>query len=192
MNGPESADNQTTPRRRSSRPAASCRRASSRSSRAGRRHGGTSRAARSTRTRVSSTSTARSPTCPTSGSPGRWTVPADGGSLDFWTSVDTEADWDYVFVEARTPGGDDWTTLPDINGHTTQTTGESCALRVARAAPAARPLPDARPATGTCTSTGTTGTWNASSGNSAGWQEWSVDLVGVRRAVGRGLDHLRQ
>ena len=29
-------------------------------------------------------------------------------------------------VEARTPGGDDWTTLPDANGHTTTATGQSC------------------------------------------------------------------
>ncbi len=32
------------------------------------------------------------------------TVPAGGGSLDFWISRDTELDWDFVFVEARTPG----------------------------------------------------------------------------------------
>ena len=28
-----------------------------------------------------------------------------------------------MFVEARTAGGDDWTTLPDANGHTSQDTG---------------------------------------------------------------------
>jgi hypothetical protein len=27
-----------------------------------------------------------------------------------------------------------------------------------------------------CTATGTTGAWNAASGNSAGWQQWSIDL----------------
>jgi hypothetical protein len=31
-------------------------------------------------------------------------------------------------------------------------------------------------AAGTCTPTGTSGTWNAASGSSAGWQDWSVDL----------------
>ena len=45
-------------------------------------------------------------------------VPAGGGDFTFWTSYDTEPDWDHLFVEARTPGGDDWTTLPDANGHT--------------------------------------------------------------------------
>ena len=32
--------------------------------------------------------------------------------LSFWTSFDTEADWDFLFVEAHTVGQDDWTTLP--------------------------------------------------------------------------------
>src|SRR3712207_4757476 len=50
-------------------------------------------------------------------------VPASGGELTFWTSYDTEPDWDYLFVEARTAGGSDWTTLPDANGHTSQSTG---------------------------------------------------------------------
>ena len=31
-------------------------------------------------------------------------------------------------------------------------------------------------ADGTCSPTGTTGTWNAATGNSAGWQQWSVNL----------------
>ena len=53
-------------------------------------------------------------------------VPASGGELTFWTSYDTEPDWDFLFVEARTPGGDDWTTLPDANGNTNQNTGQSC------------------------------------------------------------------
>jgi len=33
---------------------------------------------------------------------------------------------DFQFVEAHTVGQDDWTTLPDQNGHTDQNTGESC------------------------------------------------------------------
>src|SRR6266508_3632265 len=52
---------------------------------------------------------------------------ASSGSLKFWTSYDTETDWDYQFVEAHTVGQDDWTTLPDANGHTSDATGESCA-----------------------------------------------------------------
>lgn len=52
-------------------------------------------------------------------------VPACGATMSFWTSYDTEADWVHVFVEAHTVGQDNWTTLPDLNGHTTQATGES-------------------------------------------------------------------
>ena len=50
-------------------------------------------------------------------------VPAGGATMSFWTSYDTEADWDHLFVEAHTVGQDNWTTLPDLNGHTTQATG---------------------------------------------------------------------
>ena len=32
----------------------------------------------------------------------------------------------HLFVEARTPGGEDWTTLPDANAHTTQDPGLAC------------------------------------------------------------------
>jgi hypothetical protein len=53
-------------------------------------------------------------------------VPVNGGNMSVWTSYNTEADWDMVFVEAHTVGQDDWTTLEDMNGHTTQSTGESC------------------------------------------------------------------
>ena len=104
------------------------------------------------------------------------TVPAGGGTLDFWTSYDTEVDWDYVFVEARTPGGDDWTTLPDINGHTGQSTGESCHEGWRELHPHLDHYQTLDETTETCTPTGTTGSWHAASGSSAGWQQWSVDL----------------
>ena len=41
---------------------------------------------------------------------------ASTGQLSFWTSYDTETDWDYFFVEAHVVGTDAWTTLPDANG----------------------------------------------------------------------------
>ncbi|MET1058386.1 MAG: M14 family zinc carboxypeptidase [Nocardioides sp.] len=102
-------------------------------------------------------------------------VPATGAvPFTFWTSADTEADWDYMFVEARTPGGDDWTTLPDANGHTTTSTGDSCPEGWRELHPQ---LDHYQTLTGdTCTATGTTGVWNAASGSSGGWQQWSVDL----------------
>jgi hypothetical protein len=103
-------------------------------------------------------------------------VPAGGGTLDFWTSYDTEADWDYVFVEARTPSGDDWTTLPDLNGHTSQETGESCASGWRELHPQLDHYQTYDAGTETCTASGETGEWHAASGSSSGWQEWSVDL----------------
>ena len=53
-------------------------------------------------------------------------VPAGGATMSFWTSYDTEPAWDHLLVGAHTVGQDNWTTLPDLNGHTTQETGESC------------------------------------------------------------------
>jgi hypothetical protein len=102
-------------------------------------------------------------------------VPAGGGSLSFWTSYDTEAAWDHVFVEAHTPGQDDWTTLPDVNGHTTTAPGDSCGEGWTDLHPQLNHYVtwDGDAA---CTATGTTGEWNAASGNSGGWQEWQVDL----------------
>ncbi len=103
-------------------------------------------------------------------------VPAAGGSLTFWTSYDTEPAWDHLFVEARTPGGDDWTTLPDANGHTTTATGDSCPAGWVDLHPQLAHY-QTWDGANTCTGTGTTGAWNAASGNSAGWQEWSIDLA---------------
>jgi hypothetical protein len=102
-------------------------------------------------------------------------VPAGGGSLSFWTSHDTEEDWDFVFVEARTAGGSDWTTLPDANGHTSQDTGESCPAGWFELHPFLEHYQTLN-ADGTCSPSGTSGQWNAASGNSNGWQQWSVNL----------------
>ena len=106
-------------------------------------------------------------------------VPAAGGSMTFWTSYDTEAHWDHLFVEARTPGGDDWTTLPDANAHTTQDPGLACPQATSGGWRTLHPhLDHYQTQTGatTCDPTGSTGVWHAASGNSGGWQEWSIDL----------------
>jgi hypothetical protein len=106
-------------------------------------------------------------------------VPAGGGSLSFWTSYDTEEHWDFVFVEARTAGGSDWTTLPDANGHTSQDTGESCLSGNSGGWRTLHPFLDhyqTQQGPDACSPTGTTGAWNASSGNSNGWQQWTVNL----------------
>jgi hypothetical protein len=112
------------------------------------------------------------------------TTAAQVPALEFNTSYDTEPNFDYVFVEARTAGQEDWTTLPDTNGATSQDPGAGCVdpnpfwlaenpfLRhyITRTPGAT----EADPAT--CTSTGTSGVWNAATGNSGGFHDWKVDL----------------
>ena len=102
-------------------------------------------------------------------------VPAGGATMSFWTSFNTETDWDYVFVEAHTVGQDDWTTLPDGNGHTGTSTGESCPEGWFEIHPFLAHYQTLN-ADGSCSPTGTTGSWNAASGASNGWQQWSVNL----------------
>ena len=104
------------------------------------------------------------------------TVPAGGGSLRFWTSHDTEEHWDFLAVEAHTPGQDNWTTLPDANGHTSRDTGDSCPEGWFELHPHLQHYQTLN-ADGTCSPTGTGGgEWHAASGNSNGWQEWRIDL----------------
>ena len=69
-------------------------------------------------------------------------VPAGGAQLSFDIHRDTEPSWDFAFVEARTAGGDDWTTLPDANGHTSQDTG-ACPVQLPGLQPVLRALRDA-------------------------------------------------
>jgi hypothetical protein len=108
-------------------------------------------------------------------------VPAGGANLSFWISRDTEPDWDFTFVEAHTVGQDDWTTLPDANGHTSQSTGPndpdlaSCPAGWRELHPWLDHY-QTFDGTGACTPKGTTGVWNAASGRSAGWEQWSIDL----------------
>ncbi len=108
------------------------------------------------------------------------TTAAAAPALQFKVSYDTEPGFDYVFVEAHTVGQDNWTTLPDVNGNTDTDTGIGCndpgstywldenpflKHYITRAA-----APDV------CPGTGTTGSWNAATGNSAGFQDWNIDL----------------
>jgi hypothetical protein len=106
------------------------------------------------------------------------TVPAGGATMSFWTSYNTEQDWDHLFVEAHTAGQDNWTTLPDLNGHTSQATGSSCTdgsgWRTLHPWLDHYQTRSVDPVT--CSPTGTTGVWNAASGSSDGWQQWQVDL----------------
>jgi len=96
---------------------------------------------------------------------------AAAARLKFQTSFDTEAGWDFMFVEAHVVGTDDWTTLPDAGGLTTTETGDSCAAGITTIHPFLAHYQGAG-----CTATGTTGTWNAATGTSSGWKEFDADL----------------
>lgn len=102
-------------------------------------------------------------------------VPIEGATLNFFVARATEPAWDFFFVEARTAGGDDWTTLPDQNGNTSSDTGDSCPSGWAAIHPFLThyqtDLGD-----GTCAPTGSTGVWNAATGDATDWTPWSINL----------------
>lgn len=102
-------------------------------------------------------------------------VPSSGGALTFWVDRDTEDGWDYMFVEAHTPGQNDWTTLPDANGHTSTDPGDSCAAGWVTLHPQLAHY-QTWDGSSSCTSAGTTGSWNAATGRSSGWEQWKMDL----------------
>jgi len=103
---------------------------------------------------------------------GTFTLPADSPTLKFWVSYDIEPDWDYAFVEISEVGSGIWTTLPDRNGLTTTSTGESCPEGwVDEVHPFLAHYMDAD-----CNPTGTTGSWNAFTGNGGGWHQVDMDL----------------
>lgn len=103
------------------------------------------------------------------------TVPASGAELSFWVTRATEESWDHFFVEAHPVGSDAWTTLPDANGHTSTSTGNSCPgwLDIH---PFLEHYQTAAGADEPCTPTGTTGSWNAATGLSDGPEQWRIDL----------------
>jgi hypothetical protein len=116
------------------------------------------------------------------------------GSLDFQLSYDTEPDFDYVFIEARTVDGDDWTTVP-VAGITGDDVGLGCGdndpfwLQL-------HPFLNhylTRHSDGSggfeCDPHGNVGDpagdWNAATGNSGGFQNWHVDLA---QFAGRNME----
>jgi hypothetical protein len=101
-------------------------------------------------------------------------VPAGGGRLTFHVQRNTEPGWDYFAVEARPAGTDAWTTLPDLNGHSSDDTGRSCPYWLGIHPFLAHYQTD--DGQGGCQPSGTTGAWNAVSGTSDGYETWSVDL----------------
>jgi hypothetical protein len=116
------------------------------------------------------------------------TVPARGARLSFWIARDTEPAWDNVFIEAHTVGADDWTTLPDANGHTSQDPGAACVETGLHPFLEHYVSPDAD---GACTPKGSTGVWWAASGESDGYELWSVDLSAyANKTIEVALSHV--
>jgi hypothetical protein len=113
-------------------------------------------------------------------------VPAGGATVSFQVNRDTEFFFDFLFVESRTAGGSDWTTLPDLNGHTSQESG-ACPyiteinpfllhyLTPVLVDPGDPGTPDDD--IYGCEPTGTTGAWNAVSGRGDDWETWTVQLA---------------
>ena len=96
-----------------------------------------------------------------------FTMPGGGGDMTFRISYDTEPAWDFVFVEIHNVTTDTWSTAPDLNGHTSSDTGESCPEGWHELHPWLEQYQGAD-----CSGAG----WNASSGRSNGWEEWQIDL----------------
>jgi Peptidase family M1 domain/Peptidase M1 N-terminal domain len=100
-------------------------------------------------------------------------VPDDGGELTFWVTRDTEPAWDFFFVEAHPVGSDDWTTLPDANGHTSQSTGNVCPFWLQLHPFLEHYQTETEEG---CDPVGTTGEWHAATGPSGGYEQWRIDL----------------
>jgi hypothetical protein len=104
-------------------------------------------------------------------------TPQAGDKLSFWTSYNTEPEWDFMFVEVKTPDGN-WTTIPEATGKTSQDTGESCPEGWHELHPHLANYQTVN-ADGTCSPTGEGGgQWWAASGSSGGWEQWEFDLSG--------------
>jgi Zinc carboxypeptidase/Immune inhibitor A peptidase M6 len=107
--------------------------------------------------------------------------------LQFKTSYLLEEDWDYLTVEVHDLTTDTWTTLPDVNGHNSQSTGASAANSSCGNGWSAGPNPlhpflgryqrlNAADPDG-CDPIGTEGVWWGATGQSDGWEDWKIDLT---------------
>jgi hypothetical protein len=102
------------------------------------------------------------------------TVPGAGGTMSFFTSYDTEPNWDFVFVEVHDLDAGTWQTMPDVSvpSHTSNSTGDSCPEGWHELHPWLEQYQGAD-----CSGSGTSGAWNAASGRSEGWEEWEINLT---------------
>ncbi|MEU2832243.1 M14 family zinc carboxypeptidase [Streptomyces lavendulae] len=100
---------------------------------------------------------------------------AERPQLKMALNWNTEEGYDHAVLEARTAGGDDWTTLPDSGGLSSTTVPAECeAGFFVNDHPFLRHYLtlDA----GGCSPSGTSGAWNSFTGSSGGWKQVSFDL----------------
>ncbi|MFE2272930.1 M14 family zinc carboxypeptidase [Streptomyces lavendulae] len=100
---------------------------------------------------------------------------ADRPQLKMALNWNTEEGYDHAVLEARTAGGEDWTTLPDSGGLSSTTVPAECeAGFFVNDHPFLRHYLtlDA----GGCSPSGTSGAWNSFTGSSGGWKQVSFDL----------------
>ncbi|MFF5443776.1 M14 family zinc carboxypeptidase [Streptomyces sp. NPDC012888] len=100
---------------------------------------------------------------------------ADRPALKMALHWNTEPGYDHAVLEARTAGGDDWTTLPEAGGQSSTTVPEECGAGFfVNGHPFLRRYLTLE--AGGCTPAGTSGTWNSFTGSSGGWKQVSFDL----------------
>lgn len=100
---------------------------------------------------------------------------ADKPTLRTHLLWDTEPGYDHAVVEIHTTGADDWTTLPEAGGATSDAVPAECGAGF---------LVGEHPwlkhyltvAANDCTATGTSGSWHSFTGASNGWQQVNFDL----------------
>ncbi|MFE4541756.1 M1 family metallopeptidase [Arthrobacter sp. NPDC056727] len=102
------------------------------------------------------------------------TVPPGGAKLSFWLNRNIEFGRDFALMEARTAGAQDWTTLRDTTGHTSDESGPGCQQLIAIHPFLGHYLTASR--NGACSPRGSSGTWWAATGPSQGWEQWGFDL----------------
>ncbi|MCX5196598.1 M14 family zinc carboxypeptidase [Streptomyces sp. NBC_00249] len=100
---------------------------------------------------------------------------ADKPQLKMALNWNTEEGYDHVLLEARSAGGDDWTTLPEAGGLSSATVPAECeAGFFMNGHPFLRRYLTLDSAG--CTPRGSSGTWNSFTGSSGGWKQVTFDL----------------
>ncbi|MBT2488701.1 immune inhibitor A [Streptomyces sp. ISL-96] len=100
---------------------------------------------------------------------------ADKPELRLALNWNTEAGYDHAVLEARTAGGEDWTTLPEGGGATSATVPAECEQGyLLNGHPFLRHYLTQE--SDACEAAGTSGAWNSFTGSSGGWKQVSFDL----------------